>query len=373
MYNSSPTDSLSPLLDHADSQQARIRGDGKSQQLSLSGEEDLTTRSGIRPKDAGALNSPPQQTEWAFPAPPRKHEPASFRTVASTTACSPRGSAPPTHSRRPRRPAPLKLHQSNGSTTLERGKLVRRIDESRATSNTAKAQVPRHIKVARRIRSHPALMGNRPSSLHGSPEPPRDNASLTSVRRRPMQVLRKSSTNLFKRIESKSPLPRPMTAASIIVTAGGQSEDSAIDVFTDPPHSAKDSIIMLPSASTLMPPEEVSTQTLSVGSTIRSPVRDQNRSPYQSAVEDVSEDEQAVPLVHRGLTLSPTIPAPSPLPEDSPHKYGLMDHMDTPRRPQEVSVHEEAAEPKAAGRISSGAELFNVSWVTDTCSGPKHH
>ncbi|EME87922.1 uncharacterized protein MYCFIDRAFT_89509 [Pseudocercospora fijiensis CIRAD86] len=56
-------------------------------------------------------------------------------------------------------------------------------------------------------------------------------------------------------------------------------------------------------------------------------------------------------------TISPTIPAPSPLPEDSPHKYGLRDEIDTPEVPD---VPENIALPKAR-RKSSGPELFNDS------------
>lgn len=52
--------------------------------------------------------------------------------------------------------------------------------------------------------------------------------------------------------------------------------------------------------------------------------------------------------------LSPTLPAPSPLPEDSPHKYGLRDKMDTPELPVKTVII-----PKAR-RKSSGLEIFNV-------------
>ena len=58
----------------------------------------------------------------------------------------------------------------------------------------------------------------------------------------------------------------------------------------------------------------------------------------------------------RDSALSPSIPAPSPLPEDSPHKYGLKDRMDTPEvvEPEGISVVK-------ARRRSSGLDIFNVS------------
>jgi hypothetical protein len=54
--------------------------------------------------------------------------------------------------------------------------------------------------------------------------------------------------------------------------------------------------------------------------------------------------------------ISPTIPAPTPLPEDSPHKYGLRDTIDT------SGITEPVIEKTAsrARRRSSGLEIFHV-------------
>lgn len=52
--------------------------------------------------------------------------------------------------------------------------------------------------------------------------------------------------------------------------------------------------------------------------------------------------------------LSPTIPRPSPLSEDSPHQYGLKDFTDSPLPKATVTSQQ-------AKRRSNGVEMFNVS------------
>ena len=72
---------------------------------------------------------------------------------------------------------------------------------------------------------------------------------------------------------------------------------------------------------------------------------------------DVTHQKQLPTLpTKRDSALSPSIPAPSPLPEDSPHKYGLKDRTDTPEvpEPEEINVVK-------ARRRSSGLDIFNVS------------
>ncbi|TKA69569.1 hypothetical protein B0A55_08017 [Friedmanniomyces simplex] len=208
-------------------------------------------------------------------------------------------------------------------------------------------------------------MGNKPSSLNGSPGPD-DNASLNSVVRRPVRVLRKSSNNLLKRLDAKSPLPRPLTATSILVASHGNG-DGPLDPFIDPAHSARESIIMLPSASTTTIADDTTGQPLSASTTIKESRRD-SKSPYQAAVEDADEDLVDFPPpvpTHRSSALSPSIPAPSPLPEDSPHKYGLKDHMDTPEPeidpPVDINVHK-------ARRRSSGLEIFTEAKTLQSAS-----
>ncbi|KAK0258400.1 hypothetical protein B0A54_05952 [Friedmanniomyces endolithicus] len=210
-------------------------------------------------------------------------------------------------------------------------------------------------------------MGNRPSSLNGSPGPD-DNASLNSVVCRPARIMRKSSNNLLKRLDMRSPLPRPLTATSILVTSHGHF-DASLDSFVDPAHSARESVIMLPSAATAttLVDGDAADQPLSASTTIKDG-RCDSKSPYQAAVEDADEDFVDIPPpvpTHRSSALSPTIPAPSPLPEDSPHKYGLKDHMDTPEPEQEPPVD---ISINKARRRSSGLEIFTEAKTLQSAS-----
>ncbi|KAK1814379.1 hypothetical protein LTR12_011198 [Friedmanniomyces endolithicus] len=210
-------------------------------------------------------------------------------------------------------------------------------------------------------------MGNRPSSLNGSPGPD-DNASLNSVVRRPARILRKRSNNLLKRLDMKSPLPRPLTATSILVTTHGHF-DASLDSFIEPAHLAHESVIMLPSAATAttLVDGDAADHPLSASTTIKDG-RCDSKSPYQAAVEDADEDFIEIPPpvpTHRSSALSPTIPAPSPLPEDSPHKYGLKDHMDTPEPEQEPPVD---ISINKARRRSSGLEIFTEAKTLQSAS-----
>jgi hypothetical protein len=69
------------------------------------------------------------------------------------------------------------------------------------------------------------------------------------------------------------------------------------------------------------------------------------------------EDEEDSPAHLRVSALSPTLPLPTPIPEDSPHKYGLPDRMDTPEESPPSQVDVELAK---ARRRSSGLAIFKV-------------
>jgi hypothetical protein len=224
-------------------------------------------------------------------------------------------------------------------------------------------------------------MGNNPSTIAGSPEVP-DNSSVRSVVRRPVRILRKSSTNLFQRINSKSPMPQPevqctaiqvsqQVSTSTFDASNTENDESPVDRFMDGNQSSK-SPDMAPvhSASTMTITEE-NVRPLSATTAIRdsrAESRGESRlENHPTFVEDFkSEAEcdvtQQKPLptlpTKRDSALSPSIPAPSPLPEDSPHKYGLKDRMDTPEvpEPEEINVVK-------ARRRSSGLDIFNVSRV----------
>ncbi|KAK6390012.1 hypothetical protein LTR65_006065 [Meristemomyces frigidus] len=298
--------------------------------------------------------------------------------AAAKQACSPRSSP---LILRPHRPTDLSLTRSNGLTSTSTCELKQRIGDGHTgtDSRATRTQVPRTTKPPKRLPKTlipaplPIVMGNSHSSEAPEPAgPAADNASLTSVVRKPLRVLRKSSANMFsKRIDSKSPLPRPLTATSILVTQHQHHNDGAscddddddnspLDPFTDPAHAAREPVI-LHSASTISM-TGTDGQPLSASTTLKQHGgRRDSTSPYQATVDDADSDpDEAPPPVpaHRSSALSPTLPAPSPLPEDSPHKYGLRDRVDTPELAQEEVPPPDINVMKARRR-SSGLEIFN--------------
>lgn len=224
-------------------------------------------------------------------------------------------------------------------------------------------------------------MGNQGSSVSASLAA--DDASTHSDVLKPVRMLRKSSQNLFKRMDSKSPLPRELTTGTVLQvtqqvsqsTLDGQHDDdideSPVDPFLDvhapsskspsPDHIRE----TVHSASTMTITEESAVRPLSASTTIRGSVivsrlgsRAETRTSFVENFEDmdiVHERCATAPPADRGLTLSPSIPAPSPLPEDSPHKYGLKDRIDTPDIPEPEKI-----DITKARRKSTGVDIFNV-------------
>ena len=229
-------------------------------------------------------------------------------------------------------------------------------------------------------------MGN----THSNPSSPTpDSASIRNSTKNPVRILRKSSTNLLHRIESKSPLPPTVTNATIQVrqqvsppTTDGvndENDESPVDPFMDGIRTSK-SPDAVPSASPVTITEENAKQPLSASTTIRESRSDTRaESRRESRMEERLESSEETPQVppsrptsqaashplrispapqaslKRDSALSPTIPAPSPLPEDSPHKYGLKDRMETPEMPEPEDLN-----VAKARRRSSGLEIFNV-------------
>lgn len=286
------------------------------------------------------------------------------------------------HSPRPakHRPPSLVLESSNGASSLD---VKQQICDTRIEAPPTLTQVPPDKRQP--LPPTPTTpfaaggMGNKPSSVSGSPIPD-DHSARSVVRQRDARqpVSRKSSFNLFKRVDSKSPLPRDVTASvmSILHRDGHKKEDSCTtdddgleavpaDPFFDQPHlndgRYPDVYPKVHSASTMTMTDERAGLPLSASTTIRD-CRSTDQSPMQNPQTDGTSEQKDLPPLPADDTdalspLSPTIPAPSPLPEDSPHKYGLRDKIDTPEVPQ---VPEEVNANKMR-RKSSGLEIFNVS------------
>lgn len=298
---------------------------------------------------------------------------------AKINTCSPRFAAD-------RRPCPLVVSESNGLTTITTGELKQRISDGNTDRCATITQVPR-ARPRRRspktpIREIAATMGN----THSNPSSPTpDNASIRHhSSRNPVRILRKSSNNLLQRIESKSPLPPALSGTVIEVRQqasppASDTRQHEHDEDHEPAHN-NDPCEMTHSASAMTITDDEQKQPLSRSTTIRESRSDTRADSKRNSRVDErmgsSEDlvevspsrptsqatshplriSPAPPLSKRDSALSPTIPAPSPLPEDSPHKYGLKDRMDTP----EVTEPEEI-KPVKARRRSSGLEIFNVS------------
>lgn len=279
-----------------------------------------------------------------------------------------------------KRPTSLALSTTNGRSVLPSPLLKQRICSARSSSDTSAT-----LQIAAPDRREPLpptpttpiaslVMGNAHS---GSPSPD-DDASMRSVvhvRRDSRLLSRKGSSNLFKRIDSRSPLPRDVTASvmSMIHRDGakkdhsGLEDDGLVGVTMDhyskrpDPHGnhypgRPSGTRMVPSTTTIM----ITESRTNLPPSESEPVRD--FSAPDSEPNDHTTDfpciEEPQPDPEKELleNISPTIPAPSPLPEDSPHKYGLRDSANTPPVPhatQDIQL------PKAR-RKSSGLEIFKV-------------
>lgn len=273
-------------------------------------------------------------------------------------ACSPRSPL----ITRPHRPTDLKIDRSNGLTAISADDLRSLISDGHTAGYETSTQVPRPKPKKPLSKSHSVTMGSNSSTLNGQSEA--DDASLNSGVRRPMRVLRKSSTNLFKRVDSKSPLPRPLTATSIIVTDRKPSDlpESPVDPYLEPAHKAREPVIL--HSDSTMTVNEKAADDLSASAKPSDDSDKENQSPRAKLKDhfEHNDDKHGTVSALRASALSPTIPAPSPLPEDSPHKYGLKDRMETPEpEPVKQPPPPEPVELNKAQRRSSGLEIFNVS------------
>jgi hypothetical protein len=324
---------------------------------------------------------------------PASHVPATTHSKAKATASNNNASLtdPRCLLSRPNRPATISIDGTNGASTLPAYKLKQAIQETTLAaappqiiaSEVAPPPIPlRSPERGRpRHRRSPALqisdldvtMGNHPSHL----EPAHDNVSdhtddrSASVQRnsrsKGARVPRRSSINVFKRFDASSPHPTEMTATVIEVPRAatapnldGMVDDDDSETEDDEPertrarhahrHSAPSpSIPMHPVSPSATLTEESAARPISASGTIT------GRHPD---IQTPDSAEQDSPTHLRVSALSPTLPAPSPIPEDSPHKYGLKDRMDTP---EAASPPPPDIEISKARRRSSGLAIFNVS------------
>jgi hypothetical protein len=223
----------------------------------------------------------------------------------------------------------------------------------------------------RRGRGDRPTMGNQHSHhvvTDDSAADDQDAHSISSVvrpRNRGVRLPRRSSFNVFKTLDSKSPIPPDFTATVIEVPRAATAPN--LDGMGDDDVEAYDQEIergrarhahrhSAPSPSLPMRRVSASHATLTEAEAAR-PQSTVDTITDHNAHSDETDNGESSPTHLRVSALSPTLPTPSPLPEDSPHKYGLRDRMDTPEAPSpppDIKVVK-------AKRRSSGLEIFNVS------------
>jgi hypothetical protein len=374
--NTSPTSSTGPDLDDWFTTEPSRPDTGKS----LSG---FTFEAGT-PSAQTTTTATRQQR-------PASHVPATRHSKATAANNNTSLTDPRCLLSRPNRPATISIDGTNGASTLPAYKLKQAIKETSLASTPPQTLdvdlapppiPPRSPERGRpRHRRSPALqisdldvtMGNHPSHL----DPAHDNASdqaddrSASVQRnsrsKATRVPRRSSINVFKRFDASSPHPTELTATVIEVPRAatapnldGMVDDDDDETEDDEPerirarhahrHSAPSpSIPMHPVSPSATLTEESAARPISASGTITG---------RQPDIQTPDSAEQDSPTHLRVSALSPTLPAPSPIPEDSPHKYGLKDRMDTPEAasppPPDIDIAK-------ARRRSSGLAIFNVS------------
>ncbi|KAK6437106.1 hypothetical protein LTR95_006698 [Oleoguttula sp. CCFEE 5521] len=289
-----------------------------------------------------------------------------------------------------RRPSPLHIGTLNGHTTtpIPDLKLAIRSGEAGETKPTTLEQtIPPSPPVGRRrrLRKSPAppppltgtladspTMGNQHShhAVDNSTATDESDAHSISSQARPrskgVRLPRRSSFNVFKAMETKSPIPPGFTATVIEVPRAAtapnlddMADEDASEEFEElrgrtrhvHRHSAPSPALLshpIQPASPATVTERNAARPLSAVDTITT---------YRPEDEGMGNAQSSSPEADRlrVSALSPTLPSPSPLPEDSPHKYGLRDCMDTPDGevpPPDIQVAK-------AKRRSSGLEIFN--------------
>ena len=318
-----------------------------------------------------------------------KHSPSAAASRTSFPSQEPRCLLSRSH-----RPSTISVDETNGASTLPAYELKQAIHETRLINDTLqpldrtlplilpeRGRTRHRRSPAQQIDLIAATMGN----LHSHHDLTEDSAfdhaddrSTPSVtrasRQKAARAQQRSSMNVFKRFDTRSPLPaeptRPMSEVPRAATAPNLDDMLDDDGTEDDErqrsrarhahrHSAPSpSMPMHPASPTETLTEESAARPLSSSGTITD--RRGN-----ADVED--EDDEYSPKNMRISALSPTLPLPSPIPEDSPHKYGLPDRMDA------SSPSQRDAELAKARRRSSGLAIFKVYFHSSLLSTVEHY
>ena len=409
---SSPADSLSPCRedfarnkdqtprsasddqddsDNATSLSANERIQGSSASINGPDDDDWFVSEPACPTPSGKsqCTSPSVQTTTNRNSTQQAHA-AHVRTSkhSPSTAAASRTSLPLQEPRcllsRPHRPSTISVDETNGASTLPAYELKQAIHETRLIPDTLQPldrTLPLILPGRGRTRhwrspaqqigpSAAAIMGNQHShhdtTDDGAFEHADDRSTHSALRAprlsKAARLPRRGSMNVFKRLDSRSPLPtdstRPVTEVPRAATAPNFDDMVDDDETEDDErqrsrarhahrHSAPSpSMPTQPASPTATLTEESAARPLSASSTITDRRGNTDH-----------EDEVDPPARTRVSALSPTLPLPEFIPEESPHKYGLKDRMDTP---EANSPPQPDAELAKARRPSSGLAIFKV-------------
>ncbi|KAM0717287.1 hypothetical protein Q7P37_007139 [Cladosporium fusiforme] len=417
MRSTSPTDSLSPCREDFKHDNARTtsapsdedNNNTNDQTTSITGPDEddwfekepaclVSGKPHAGPTDEAGSND--VQQEQHVRSPQRQHStPAAAAAAFTSHASIPPREPPYSLLSRSHRPASLNVGESNGATTLPAKQLKQALRQNRFTEGTSQAPSSRQPEPSpergrRRQRRSPttkpndrsgsgASMGNQHSHHASGDEGAFDDSDARSTqsgyrqsRLKAARLPRRGSMNVFKKLDAKSPLSPGLTGTVIEVPRAATAPnldgmgDDDDDLTEDEQersrarhahrHSAPSPSIPMHSASpTATLTEESAARPISASDTIT------DRQPSTQVEDFADEQEEEGASAHlRVSALSPTLPAPSPIPEDSPHKYGLKDRMDTP----EAATPPPEIELAKARRRSSGLAIFNEAKTLQSAS-----
>jgi hypothetical protein len=290
------------------------------------------------------------------------------------------------------RPSALKLILTHGLTTLSTSELKRQIRDARpADPSSTVVQIPTDKRSGWNIPPTPftpRAMGNRASRPSGNihfnsghdiqRDPKWRRSSQTADRLERVDHIRRQNSTLntrdaYRQVEyPRAPRQFPRNGNGRNPASGSAATQRNIYATSPrnigPVHATpllrSRSDIDLTQKHALQPSRSVSTlrRTTSATSTQTSTDGLRLDGSFEPARPTSGSDRR-----NQINPISPVIPAPTPLPEDSPHKYGLLDNTDT-------SIVAEPTMEKTASRArrrSSGLEIFQVMHPIHLSSGTK--
>ncbi|KAF2142049.1 uncharacterized protein K452DRAFT_25484 [Aplosporella prunicola CBS 121167] len=226
---------------------------------------------------------------------------------------------------RSRRPPSLKLSKSNGSTATATTATSANTSTA-ADSTRLHHQLPLPPTPPPPPEKNAETMGNKPSKAAREDHHHHHHLRFT-FRRKPVK-------------QAPSPQPKPDSNPRLDRVAS-KPESKASDFHSSPAHvSTHSQAVSVPSTLT-------DTHDLHSTPTI-APSRDNTNTPPS----ETETDEPLTPKLNPAAAAIQLLPSPSPVPEESPSKYGLVND------PSMTMVGEQQKTMHARGKSSTGFDLF---------------